>query len=474
MAHSNDTRPHIYFLGIGGTLIGNLAILAQEAGFRVSGSDGKIYPPMSDLLHQAKIEVFEGFDPEQLRNEPQCVIIGNANLPRGNAALEYVLNHDLYYASGPEWLANHILQDRHVFAVSGTHGKTTTTGMLSWILEFSQKQPGFLIGGIPHNFENPARIGGEQYFVIEADEYDTSYFDRRAKFMHYRPRTLIINNLEHDHADIYANLEAIQYQFEHLIRTVPGNGRIIVPWGVPNISDVLDRGVWSPISHTLVNPTDSQLNQATAESNDLWVATTQAQGGTKFTVSQNGKHLGTVHWQQFGLHNVTNALSAIVASQEAQVPVGSALKALESFKGIKRRMEIFARAEKLTFYDDFAHHPTAIDATLQGLRHQVGDERIIAVVEPRTHTMQLGAHRQSLVTCCDSADEVIWFHGPNVQLDLEAVAKESTKPSSIEHDIDQLVATLCQTKQSPTHIVLMSNGGFSGIYELISDQLKQR
>ena len=462
---------HVYFLGIGGTLIGNIAILAQESGYQVSGFDGKIYPPMSDLLDSANIKTYEGFSPDQLKPRPDHIVIGNANLPRGEEPLEYILNEDFTYSSGAQWLSENILQDKHVFAVAGTHGKTSTTGILSWILEETEKEPGFLVGGIPLNFERASRLGGGNYFVIEADEYDTSYFDRRAKFMHYRPKTMIINNLEYDHADIYADLAAIQYQFEHLIRTVPGNGRIVVPWGETSIEEVLAKGCWTPVSHTLVNPTQTALNEASKQSQDLWVAQNQSQDGSVFSVSHNGETIGTARWEQFGLHNVKNALGAIVASQEAGVDPVDAIEALSSYQGIKRRMERFANAKNVTFYDDFAHHPTAIEATLQGLRQRVGTDRIVAVIEPRTHTMQQGAHLEKLKACCTDADETYWFDGPNVKMDLTNIAQENSVPSRVYGDIEQLVEALCTPHDEPTHVVLMSNGGFGGIYEKISNRL---
>ena len=459
----------IFFLGIGGTLMGNLAILAKQAGFDVSGTDQKIYPPMSDQLEAAEIPVSEGFEVKQLQPTPELVVIGNANLPRGAESVEYVLDTGIPYISGAEWLGRNVLVGRHVFAVAGTHGKTTTTGMLTWILDQAGKKPGFLVGGAPVNFDVSARLGESKYFVVEADEYDTSYFDRQAKFMHYRPRTLLINNIEFDHADIYPNLAAIQYQFQHLIRTVPKSGRIVVPWGNRSVDEVLRRGVWTPVSYTSVDPTTKEL--AMSEGVDLWHARTIRRDGSSFVLFRNRRQLGALQWDQYGIHNVSNALQAIVAAHEAGVSALLALEALKSFTGVKRRMEVLVTKGNLKVYDDFAHHPTAIKTTLQGLRHRVGLEHILAVVEPRSHTMQIGTHREPLHTCCSPADKVIWFRGDNVDMDLGSLARENLVPSVVVDDLDQLVDEICQPFDQPSHVVLMSNGGFGGIYNKIRARL---
>ena len=459
----------IFFLGIGGTLMGNLAILAKQAGFDVSGSDQKIYPPMSNLLAEVAIPISEGFDQTQLDPPPDVVVIGNANLPRGTESLEYILDTDIPYVSGAEWLGRNVLEGRHVFAVAGTHGKTTTTAMLTWILESAGKQPGFLVGGAPLDFEVSARLGGDAYFVVEADEYDTSYFDRQAKFLHYRPRTLLINNIEFDHADIYADLAAIQYQFHHLIRTVPRRGRIVVPWGMQAVDDVLEQGAWSPISYTSVNPTKKLLDSVAAA--DFWYARTTATDGSSFDVFQNRKKQGMLAWNHYGLHNVSNALQAIVAAGEAGVQPQDAIAALATFKGVKRRMEMIASKDGLKVYDDFAHHPTAIQTTLQGLRNRVGREHILAVIEPRSHTMQLGTHREPLATCCSPADSAIWFKGDNIDMDLAALAAINIVPSRVIESHSTLLDEICRTNGRPRHVVLMSNGGFGGIYDQVRKRL---
>ncbi len=459
----------IYFLGIGGTLMGNLAILAKQAGFDVAGSDRTIYPPMSDVLARAGISVKEGFDHADLIPYPSQVVLGNANLPRGAEPLEFVLDADIPYLSGAEWLGRNVLAGRHVFAVAGTHGKTTTTAMLTWILEHANKKPGFLIGGAPLNFNASARLGSSKYFVVEADEYDTSYFDRQAKFMHYRPRTLLINNIEFDHADIYPDLAAIQYQFHHLIRTVPRKGRIIVPWKMRAVDEVLKKGLWTPVSYTSVNPETLDL-EASADI-DLWHAKTLASDSSAFVLFHNGRRIGSLEWEQYGIHNVSNALQAIAAAHEAGVSLRQSLQALGSYKGVKRRMEVIISKDDLTIYDDFAHHPTAILTTLQGLRNRIGRERILAVVEPRSHTMQMGTHREPLTTCCSPADDVIWFKGAGIDMDLDALATHNIVPSTVIDDHAQLVTQICQPVSAPCHVVLMSNGGFGGIYDKIRERL---
>lgn len=450
--------------------MGNLAILAKQAGFEVLGSDTKIYPPMSDLLRAAEIDVSEGFEQSDLNPPPAAIVIGNANLPRGIESLEYILDKQMPYMSGAEWLGRNVLAGRHVFAVSGTHGKTTTTGMLTWILEHAGKQPGFLIGGAPLNFNASASLGNSEYFVVEADEYDTSYFDRQAKFMHYRPRTLLINNIEYDHADIYPDLAAIQFQFHQLVRTVPRSGKIIAPAGMRAVDEVFDRGVWTPISYTFVDPTKKQL--AAKRDHDRWYARTRASDGSAFELFRNGRQIGVLEWDHFGIHNVSNAIQAIVAAHEVGVSTAKSLKALQEFKGVKRRMEVIAAKDLLTVYDDFAHHPTAIKTTLQGLRNRVGRDHILAVVEPRSHTMQMGTHREPLTTCCSPADEVIWFRGDNVEMDLEALAKKNIVPSGVMDDHDELAQRICQQPELRSHVVLMSNGGFGGIYDKVRAGLR--
>lgn len=464
-------KKRIYFLGIGGTLMGSLAILAKEAGYEVSGSDGKIYPPMSTLLSAAKVEVHEGFKTTHLLPPPDTVVIGNANLPRGVESLEYVLNQKLHYESGAEWLGRNILPDRTVYAVAGTHGKTSTASMLAWIFEETGRSPGYLIGGAPLNFKSSARLGTGRQFIVEADEYDTSYFDRRAKFMHYPPDTLLINNIEFDHADIYADLASIQYQFHHLIRTVPATGRIVVPWGSTAMEEVLEKGCWSKLSYTSPQPIPRSSKVSHTSEFDLWYAEVLRQDGSEVAIFHNHELQGNLRWGLMGQHNVSNGLQAIAAAFEAGVPPLDALAALRTFKGIKRRMEVFAVKGSLTFYDDFAHHPTAITTTLQGLRDRVGTDKITAVIEPRTHTMQMGAHREALRSCCAAADEAIWFKSDQVSMDLKELAAQSSVRSVVFDDLDALVDEVCHTTDVARHVVLMSNGGFGNVYERIRRRL---
>ncbi|MEZ5560688.1 MAG: UDP-N-acetylmuramate:L-alanyl-gamma-D-glutamyl-meso-diaminopimelate ligase [Pseudomonadales bacterium] len=464
---------HIYFLGIGGTLMGSLAQLARERGYRVSGSDKALYPPMSDQLAAADIEIYEGFDPAQLRPEPDLVVIGNAGLPRGHPGVEYVLDRGIPYTSGAEWLGDDILRGRWVLAASGTHGKTTTASMLAWILEHAGLEPGYLIGGVPKNFPRSARLGGGPFFVVEADEYDTSYFDRRSKFIHYRPRTLIINNLEYDHADIFPDLDAIQTQFHQLLRTVPGGGLVVAPSDDDNVNEVLARGCWTPVerlgARAVRHPHDR-------DSGVRWRPADVAADGSSFTVVRaegDTEHAcGTVHWTLVGEHNVANGLAAIAAARHAGVPVEHAVEALTAFSGVTRRMDLIARVGAVSVYDDFAHHPTAIRTTLQGLRRKVGSDEIIAVIEPRTHTMSLGTLRQDLTTCCAAADQVYWFRGDNIRWDLGEVVAQCVVPARQYDDLDRLVEDLAGLPERPRHIVIMSNGSFGGIYEKLPRRLR--
>ena len=464
----------LYFLGIGGTLMGSLAQLAQQKGFAVSGFDRVLYPPMSDQLAAAGIEVFEGFDPAQLRPPPDLAIVGNAGMPRGHEAVEYVLEHDVPYTSGAEWLGEALLRQRWTIAAAGTHGKTTTASMIAHILDHAGLDPGFLIGGVPVNFPTSARLGTGPCFVVEADEYDTSYFDRRAKFLHYRPKTLVIINLEFDHADIFDDLEQIQYQFHHLVRAVPGSGLIIAPSRDANVEATLKRGCWTPVSTFALaeddeTPVDSKM--ATA---DQWHAVDIDADGSRFSVSLNGTRVGSVDWKLMGRHNVANALAALAAAQHAGVPAAQGATTLGTFRGVQRRMELIVDRPGLKVYDDFAHHPTAIRSTLEGLRARVGGERIVAVVDPRTHTMALGTLRGELTTCCAAADEAIWFHGDKIQWNVAEVAQDSLVPTSVETDIDRLVDSVAaheNDRSLPTHVVVMSNGAFGGIYDRLRSRL---
>ncbi len=458
---------HIYFLGIGGTLMGSLAQLAKEKGYRVSGSDKALYPPMSDQLARAEIEVFEGFDPAQLDPAPDLVVVGNAGLPRGHPGVEYILERGLPYTSGAEFLGREILADRWVLAVSGTHGKTSTASMLAWILEQAGLAPGYLIGGVPKNFDTSARLGAEPFFVVEADEYDTSYFDRRSKFVHYRPRTLIINNLEYDHADIFPDLSAIQTQFHHLIRTVPGGGLIVAPANDDNVHEVLQMGCWTPTARfgppSLRQPLDT-------DNGDQWRA--ENSDGSAFDVTLNDQLVGRVEWTQLGEHNMKNGLAAIAAARHAGVRAEDAVAALSSFQGVLRRMDLIAEIGETAIYDDFAHHPTAIRQTLQGLRKKVGNEEIIAIVEPRSHTMSLGTLRDELTRCCAPADAAYWFRGENIKWDLAEVVQACVVPARQFVDLDKMVDALAQLPAKRRHLVIMSNGSFGDIYHKLPERLR--
>ena len=460
---------NIYFLGIGGTLMGSLAQLAAEQGHTVTGSDAALYPPMSDQLAAANITVYEGFAPEQLEPEPDLVVIGNAGLPRGHPGVEHVLERGINYTSGAEWLGSHVLRDRWVLAVTGTHGKTTTASILTWIMEQAGLTPGYLIGGVPKNFARSARLGAQPFFVVEADEYDCSYFDRRSKFVHYRPRTVVINNIEYDHADIFPDLAAIQTQFHHLLRSVPGNGLIVAPSSDDHVAEVLGQGCWSPIARVGAANVKQPLPQDTGE---RWSATDLEGAGSEFSVCLNDQLQGRVQWSMFGEHNVQNALSAIAAARHAGVPIPTAIEALNRFDGVKRRLDLIAQVGETSIYDDFAHHPTAIRATLQGLRHKVGNEEIVAVVEPRSHTMSLGTLRHELINCCAAADQVLWFRGSNIKWDLSEVVQNCVVPAQQYDNLDRLINALTKLPAKKRHIVIMSNGSFGGIYEKLPPRLQ--
>ena len=460
----------VYFLGIGGTLMGSLALLAKESGFEVAGSDGPIYPPMSEQLANAGITVKQGFAPSHLDPIPEKIVIGNAERPRGDPAVEFVLNQNLDYTSGAAWLGENVLRDRWVIAIAGTHGKTTATSMVAWILEYAGLDPGFLIGGVPNNFGISARLGESPFFVVEADEYDTSYFDRRSKFVHYRPKTLVINNLEYDHADIFKDLDAIQTQFHHLIRTVPSDGLIVAPRQSSAVDEVLRQGCWTPVARFAAME-EKGLQRIDMDNGESWHASAMTLDGSRFTVILDDTALGTVEWALLGVHNVDNALTAIAAARHAGVPTDVAIEALGQFKGVKRRLQLFAEKDGLRCYDDFAHHPSAIRTTLQGVRNHVGNERIVAIIEPRTHTMSLGTLREDLYHCTAPADEVIWFRSENIQWDLTDLVNASLTAASVENDIDRLVDRISAYVGNTCHVVIMSNGGFGGIYQKITQRL---
>jgi UDP-N-acetylmuramate: L-alanyl-gamma-D-glutamyl-meso-diaminopimelate ligase len=462
----------LYFMGIGGSLMGSLAILAKEAGYRVTGSDQAIYSPMSELLAAAEIGVYEGFSSNQLDPPPDLVILGNAGLPRGHEGVEYVLEHGLPFTSGAEWLGREILRNRWVIAASGTHGKTTTAAMIAWILQYAGLEPGYLIGGAPNNFDRSARLGTTAFFVVEADEYDTSYFDRRSKFVHYSPRTLIINNLEYDHADIFPDLKAIQAQFHLLLRTVPRNGLVIAPELDSSVNEVLKQGCWTPVSR--INPDLSEVTRRQhidLENGETWHAANAESDGSGFDVCMNDDNFGRVTWATLGAHNVSNALAAVAAARHVGVPPQTSVAALAEFTGVKRRLELIATIGQNRIYDDFAHHPTAIRTTLQGLRNAVPGEEIIAVIEPRTHTMSLGALQDELKTCCAPADRVMWFRGANIKWDIFDVANHCVVPSTVDDNMDALLERIAKLPQKPRHIVIMSNGSFEGIYNRLPERL---
>ena len=452
--------------------MGGLAVIARQLGHQVSGSDQNVYPPMSTQLEQQGIVLMEGYRAENLDGKPDLVIIGNA-LSRGNPEVEAVLNRGIRYVSGPQWLAEHVLQDKWVLGVAGTHGKTTTTSMLSWILEHQGFNPGFLIGGIPLNFGISARLGESDFFVIEADEYDSAFFDKRSKFVHYRPRTAILNNLEYDHADIFPDLDAIKKQFHHLVRTVPGEGLIISPECDANINDVLAMGCWTPVAKTSIKasaPAHAPYLRPVGNADAQWNAQLINSDGSKFDVLMDNQAQGCVEWSLTGEHNVYNALSAIVAAKHVGILPKDAITALGQFKNVKRRMEVIANINGVTIYDDFAHHPTAIQTTLDGLRKQVGQERIIAIVEPRSNTMRLGVHTKTLAESLGNADMAIIYQPEAMGWDLGELKKYAGN-IEICSSLDDIINKLKFEARYGGHFVLMSNGSFGGIYQRLQDEL---
>ena len=462
--HRKATLMHIHILGICGTFMGSLALLAKHAGHQVSGSDANVYPPMSTQLEENGIQLIEGFDPEQLKPAPDLVVVGNA-MSRGNPCVEYMLDNSLPYTSGPQWLGENILRDKHVLAVAGTHGKTTTSSMLAKILENSGLSPGFLIGGIPQDMGVSARLGDSKYFVVEADEYDSAFFDKRSKFIHYFSNTLIINNLEFDHADIFEDLAAIQKQFHHLVRTVPGAGDIIMPSSDDNINQVIAQGCWSRQHHFGI------------KSDDNWQYRLIEEDGSRFEIifsDDQGvtKESGQVGWSHSGLHNVKNALAAVIAAYQVGVNVSQSCEVLSNFIGVKRRMEVIYESQGVTIYDDFAHHPTAIKSTLEGLRAKVGDDFILAIIEPRSATMKMGVHQKTLASSVKSADQVFWYQNAAIDWDLSSLSDSVEVPSMSTNKLDNLIEKAVNLGQSNVHIVIMSNGGFEGFHNKLSDAIK--
>jgi UDP-N-acetylmuramate: L-alanyl-gamma-D-glutamyl-meso-diaminopimelate ligase len=452
---------HIHILGICGTFMGGVAVLAKEAGYRVTGCDANVYPPMSTQLEAQGIALTEGFGIEQLALNADMYVIGNV-VSRGNPLMEEILNRNLPYISGPQWLAQALLQDKWVLAVAGTHGKTTTSSMLAWILEYAGMNPGFLIGGVPQNFGISARLTESPFFVIEADEYDTAFFDKRSKFVHYRPRTAVLNNLEFDHADIFADLAAIETQFHHLVRTVPGNGLVVSNGREESLSRVIQRGCWTPVE-TFGCPLP-QAGEGLGERG--W----QIDDANHVTL--NGKAQGTLQWELMGEHNRMNALAALAAARHAGVPVAQGLAALGEFKNVKRRMEVRGTVNCITVYDDFAHHPTAIATTVEGLRRKVGKARILAVLEPRSNTMKLGVMKDALPASLKDADAVFCYSA-NLGWDARGALAPLGSKAMVSDDLDELIAAIAAAAKPGDQVLVMSNGGFGGIHEKLLQRLQK-
>ena len=453
---------HVHILGICGTFMGGLALLARDSGYRVSGSDANVYPPMSTQLIESGIAVTDGYDANQLQPTPDCVVVGNA-LSRGNAAIESMLNRHLHYTSGPEWLGQHILKDRWVLAVAGTHGKTSTASMLAWILEQAGLAPGFLIGGVPVNFGISARLGEGRYFVVEADEYDSAFFDKRSKFVHYRPDTLVINNLEYDHADIFADLAEIETQFHHLIRCIPGDGAIIRGEG-DAIDRVLARGVWSAVS---------TVTAASETTTAGWSWRSGPAPENVFTITTPEGQAYPLRWPLIGAHNAANATAAVAAATQVGVDPADAVNALASFAGIKRRLELLGAPHNIAVFDDFAHHPTAIAATLSAMRAEQSSGKLIALVEPRSNTMRLGQYRAELGAAAQEADHVIWFEPPGLDWNLSA-ALDAYEHQEVMSDIDALLNRALALAHPGDKIVVMSNGGFQGLHTRLIATLEDK
>lgn len=439
----------IHILGICGTFMGGIALLARAQGHEVTGADSNVYPPMSTMLAEQGVAIIPGYLPQDLPADADAIVVGNV-MKRGLDVVEHMLDHNLPYTSGPQWLGEQILRERWVLAVAGTHGKTTTASMLAWILEYAGLQPGFLIGGVPENFGVSARLGESPFFVVEADEYDTAFFDKRSKFVHYHPRTVILNNLEYDHADIFPDVQAIKTQFHHLMRTVPSSGLAVVNGGDAHLKESLAMGCWTPVE--------------TFADGD-WRAHYLQADGSEFQVFFKEQAQGMVRWELLGEHNVNNALAAIAAARHAGVPVAHAVEALAAFKGVKRRMQLRGVVRDVAVYDDFAHHPTAITTTLAGLRAKVGAARIIALLEPRSNTMRMGTHKAQLATALQAADVVLLYQPQGLGWDLADVVAQIGDKAQLVQDIDALAAQVAQLAGAGDHILVMSNGGFGGIHD---------
>ncbi|NKF22893.1 UDP-N-acetylmuramate:L-alanyl-gamma-D-glutamyl-meso-diaminopimelate ligase [Solimonas marina] len=445
---------HIHILGVCGTFMAGIAAIAREAGHTVTGSDANAWPPMSTQLEALGITVMQGYEPSHLQPAPDMVVVGNV-VTRGNAAMEYVLNEGLPYTSGPQWLAEHVLQGRHVLAVAGTHGKTTTSALLAWLLEHAGLEPGFLVGGVPQNFGISARLGTSRYFVIEADEYDTAFFDKRSKFVHYRPRTVILNNLEYDHADIFPDLAAIERQFHHLVRTVPGRGRIVVNGADRNLSRVLEQGCWS--------------ERVSFDDDAGWQAAGEPQA---FELRVGGKSAGFVHSPLAGRHNQSNTLAAFAAAHHVGVPVGTLIEGLAGFRSVKRRLEKIGEAGGISVYDDFAHHPTAIATTVDALR-RAGQGRVLAVLEPRSNTMRLGAHAHELANSLKDADLCFVYARPDLKWDAGKALAAVGERLQVAADLDALIDAIVAASMPGDRVLVMSNGDFGGIHHKLLARLQQ-
>jgi len=454
---------HIHILGICGTFMGGLAVLARAAGHTVTGCDTNVYPPMSTQLREQQIGLIEGYDVDQLSLRPDLFVIGNV-VTRGNPLMEAILDAHLPYVSGPQWLAQHLLQDRWVLAVAGTHGKTTTSSMLAWILEYAGLAPGFLIGGVPENFGLSARLGHSDekhtrspFFVIEADEYDTAFFDKRSKFVHYQPKTAVLNNLEFDHADIFPDLAAIERQFHHFVRIVPRNGLIVVNGRDAALQRVLHQGCWTPVEKFGVD--------------EGWQVTSSGHSQNP-DIHFQGKLQGTLRWELLGEHNHMNALAALAAARHAGVPAQLGIEALAHFKNVKRRMELRGVINNIHIYDDFAHHPTAIQTTLTGLRDKVGSARILAVLEPRSNTMKLGIWQNSLAASLEQADHIFCYADTQIGWDVTSALDSLGSKAEIHHDLFTMIRAITAIAQPGDHILIMSNGGFGGLHDKLLSSLQ--
>ncbi|HVN42740.1 MAG TPA: UDP-N-acetylmuramate:L-alanyl-gamma-D-glutamyl-meso-diaminopimelate ligase [Steroidobacteraceae bacterium] len=455
---------HLHIIGVCGTFMGGIAALARAAGHRVTGSDRNVYPPMSTQLAALGVDIIEGYGPEQLDLKPDVFVVGNV-MSRGNPLIEALLDSGRPYESGPEWLARNVLAGHWVLAVAGTHGKTTTTSMLTWILEHAGQAPGFLVGGVPRDFEVSARLGAGRHFVVEADEYDTAFFDKRAKFVHYHPRTAILNNLEHDHADIYPDVAAIQRQFHLLLRTVPASGRLVVNAADRNLAGVLEMGCWTPVERFTAEP---------GVATDWRVEADPASAYADFEIWHGARRVGAVRWEQLGRHNAENALAALVAARHAGVEEQAAIEALGRFGGVRRRLEVRGSVDGVVVYDDFAHHPTAIATTLDGVRRRARGGRLIAVLEPRSNTMKLGTHKAALAASLRGADRVFVYQSPEVKWDVGEALQPLGDLVAIHTDLGLLTRALVEEARPGDHLVLMSNGSFGGLHERLLAALRAR